>query len=317
MQPNLTMGGDLDAMGGASGYGHSRYAGSLAEFGTPRHLPHCDGWILEREIPGSSYRDAIGCYPMFSCRKWGGLTADLEALDSEVVSLALVADPFGDHRPELLSACFPEVCIPFKNHFVIDLEESPQTFVSRTHQRNARKGLQRVTVDRCDKPSDYLEDWIRLYDTLTDRHEISGIAAFSRTCFGMQLEVPGLVALRAHRGGDPLGMLLWYVQGPVAHYHLGAFDQRGYESHASFALFWRSIEIFRASGLRWLNLGGAAGVRASESDGLTRFKAGWSSGTRTVYFCGRTFDRRRSAELLGSRVAQEGYFPPYRAGEFQ
>ena len=304
--------------GDATGYRHSGYAESLAEFGTPRHLPYCDGWILEREVPGGFDRDGMGCYPLFSCGNWDGLAADLEAIGDELVSLALVADPFGEHCPELLSSCLPDVYIPFKNHFAIDLEASPEAHVSRTHQRNARKGLQLVTVDCCNKPGEHLDDWIRLYENLTARHKISGVAAFSRTSFGLQMEVPGLVTLRAERDGATVGMLLWYVQGPVAHYHLGAFDEIGYETHASFALFWRSIEIFRASGLRWLNLGGGAGVRASQTDGLTRFKAGWSSHTRTAYFCGRTFDRRRAEEIAALHgAAPEGYFPPYRAGEFQ
>ena len=37
---------------GHSGYLHPNYAQSLAEFGKPRELTNCGGWILEREIPG-------------------------------------------------------------------------------------------------------------------------------------------------------------------------------------------------------------------------------------------------------------------------
>ena len=306
---------DLTARGG--GYSHPLYAQSLAEFGKARHLPLCDGWVLVRRIPGCSERDAMGCYPYFSCGNWDALGEDLEALGNEIVSLSLVADPFGDHHSELLSTCFPDVCVPFKDHFVVDLDEPSETFVSRAHRRNANKGLQRVSVERCEKPRNFLEDWNRLYANLIARHRISGLVAFSRSSFAIQLQVPGLVAFRAHRDGTTVGMLLWYLQGQVAHYHLGAFDRMGYESLASFALFWRAIEFFRSEGLRWLNLGGGAGVDISADSGIARFKSGWASTTRPAYFCGRTFDPRRSAELAALHPSGAGgYFPSYRAGEF-
>jgi hypothetical protein len=80
-----------------TGYLHPGYAASLAEFGTPRLLPRSEGWILERQIPGSPYSDGMGCYPLFACQDWSQLHADLESIGSELVSLALVTDPFGKY----------------------------------------------------------------------------------------------------------------------------------------------------------------------------------------------------------------------------
>ncbi len=48
----------------APGYLSSAYAESLAEFGRPRELAKCGGWILERKIPGTDLHDAMGCYPL-------------------------------------------------------------------------------------------------------------------------------------------------------------------------------------------------------------------------------------------------------------
>ncbi|HSS29061.1 MAG TPA: hypothetical protein VLL50_14020, partial [Usitatibacter sp.] len=62
------------------GYAHPGYAGSLAEFGTPRELPASGGWLLEREIPGGG-RDAMGCYPLLCCRDWRALREDLDSLE--------------------------------------------------------------------------------------------------------------------------------------------------------------------------------------------------------------------------------------------
>jgi hypothetical protein len=51
--------------------------------------------------------------------------------------------------------------------------------------------------------------------------------------------------------------------------------------------------------------------------GLTRFKRGWATGTRPVYFCGRIFQRERYEQLARQGGAPvSGYFPAYRHGEF-
>jgi hypothetical protein len=42
-----------------NGYLRPGYAESL-EFGTPRELPRCGGWVLERQIPGFPDQDAMG-----------------------------------------------------------------------------------------------------------------------------------------------------------------------------------------------------------------------------------------------------------------
>jgi len=112
-------------------------------------------------------------------------------------------------------------------------------------------------------------------------------------------------------------MLLWYVQGNRAYYHLGAYSPRGYELGASFALFDSAIRYFAGHELEWLNLGGSAGVTAGES-GLDRFKRGWSTEVRPAYFCGRVLDRAKYAEILAARhLPATAYFPAYRAGEFR
>lgn len=302
-----------------TGYSSPAYAGSLSEFGTPRLLPRSGGWILEREIEGFPYRDATGCYPLFSCHDWAGLHADLEELHGELVSLALVCDPFGDYDEEYLQQCFGDVVVPFKQHFVVDLSRDPREFVASHHRRNARRAAREVSVEECSRPVEFLEDWHALYSELILRHEIEGLTAFSKRSFALQLEVPGLVALRAVRDGETVGMLLWYIQRDVAYYHLGAYSPRGYELRASFALFDYALSNFARQGLRWANLGGAPGATSgAEASGLGRFKQGWATGTRTTYFCGRIFDRARYDEIASAKgVTTVAYFPAYRCGEFR
>ena len=127
-----------------------------------------------------------------------------------------------------------------------------------------------------------------------------------------------MVVFRATSQGSSIGMLLWYVMGDIAYYHLGAYSDLGYDLRASFALFSFAIDYFADIGLRWLNLGAGAGTRGAADDGLSRFKKGWSNSERTSYFCGRVFDQAKYREISLRRAGlpEAAYFPLYRYGEF-
>lgn len=296
---------------------HPAYAESLSDIGAPRLLPRSGGWVLERQIPGSHHMDAMGCYPLFACQDWTRLHRDLESIGNSLVSIALVTDPFGEYDEDYLRECFPDVAIPFKEHFVVDLSRAPDTFVHPHHQRNVRKALREISVAECNKPIDCLEEWATLYATLIARHKIRGMAAFSKNSFAKQLCVPGMVVFCAKYNETSLGMLLWYVQGNRAYYHLGAYNSRGYELGASFALFDYAIRCFAERGLAWLNLGSGAGIGNGGEQGLTRFKQGWSTGVRTAYFCGRILNRDQYRSICEKKgLASTPYFPAYRVGEF-
>ena len=297
-----------------AGYGHPDYAASLAEFGTPRLLPRSGGWILERPIEGALHRDAMGCYPLFTCADWVALEADLDDLSHELVCISLVADPFGAHYANL-QRCFEDRLVSFKQHFVADLRRSPREFVTPHHRYYARRALRRVEVERCVSPRQHLDEWVHLYAELTRRRHLTGIKAFSREAFAIQLEVPGIVMLRALHQGTVVAAHLWYVAGDVAYSHLAATNELGYQLMAPYALHWFALETLAAE-TRWLNLAGAAGLETPASDGLAQFKKGWSSDTRTAYFCGRILDRARYDELASAHSATEtDYFPAYRRGE--
>ena len=299
-----------------NGYSHPGYAAALAEFGKPRALPRSEGWILERPILDTPYRDAMGCYPLFACRDWSKLDLDLDELRSELATLTIVADPFGNHNPAQLGKCFPTVVTPFKEHLVTELSRSPESFVATQHRRKAQKALERLDIERVEDAGVFADRWIELYANLVRRHGIRGLTAFSPDSFRAQLAVPGISLFRAISENETVGMTLWYTDREVAYYHLGAYSDLGYELEASFALFWHVLEYFSRQGLQWLDLGAGAGLSAKDSsDGLTRFKRGWATGTRTAYLCGRIFDLSRYDQIMRDREAND-YFPPYRKGEF-
>ena len=300
------------------GYASRTYAHSLAEFGDPLLLPRCGGYLLKRDIPGTPFFDAMGCYPMFACTDWSQLHIDMVDIGDDLVCLALVTDPFGEYDEALLERSFGDRVIPFKQHLVTDLECPIETFVSKHHRRYARKALREVRVEKCEDPGQVVDEWADLYTALIRRHNIRGMLAFSRSSFAKQLNVPGTVVFRAEYENRAVGMLFWYVQGDVGYYHLGASSPKGYELRASFALFWFAIEYFAAHGLRYLDIGAGAGVKSNSKDGLSSFKRGWSTGTRTAYFCGQVFDRQKYAEIVKAKgVIDTDYFPSYRKGEFQ
>lgn len=294
-----------------TGYLHEDYAASFSEFGTPRHLPASRGWILQREIPATAWHDAMGCYPLFCCLDWQALPRDLKAFGKQLVSIVVVADPLGNHSAHTLEAAF-EHLVPYKDHFVIETGRPLSEFVNRSHRSHAMRALRDLTVERCPEPSVFLDEWERLYGILASRHAITGLRRFSRTAFEKQLAVPGLVMFRAIASGKTVGLDLWYEQETCAQAHLAAFDATGYELRASYATKWCAIDYFN-NRVRWINLGG--GATGEGDDGLSRFKRGWSTGTKTAWLCGRIMQPNRYAEIVLARGAgHEGHFPAYRSG---
>jgi hypothetical protein len=298
------------------GYAHPRYALSLREFGTPRKLPRCGGWILVRQIPGTPYRDAMGCYPLFACRDWFKLHEDLEEIESELVSLTLVTDPFGDFDQGYLARYF-QMFKPFKRHFIADLSQDPERFVDKHHRYYARKSLRDMQVEVCDKPLQYVDEWVKLYDNLIIRHNISGIKAFSKDSFCAQMQTPGVTLLIGRLGGEVVGAHMIIIRDDIAYSHLAAFSDDAYKCRASYGIYWMTLKYLKDHDIRNIDLGAIAGFEEDPKDGLAKFKAGWSNESRPVYFCGRVFSPEKYETItIEKGISTTDYFPAYRRGEF-
>lgn len=300
-----------------TGYAHAAYAASLAGFGRPLSLPRSRGWLLERPILGTDAHDAMGCYPLFGCQDWDGLNTDLEERRGRLVSVVLVPDPFAPIEIETFSRWFDRV-LPYKTHHVVDLARLDRGRLPQHHRRNLAKAERAVAVERSAAPEQWLDDWVELYAGLARRHGVSGQRAFSRESFRQQFAVPGLALYTAMAEGRLVGLHLWYRQGEVAFYHLGAMNDAGRLLSASYASFWQAMQEFRDAGVRWLDLGGSAGLGTpGELGGLERFKSGWANDSRVALLCGKVLDRRRYDALCSTMpAAGPDYFPLYRRGEF-
>lgn len=300
------------------GYHHRDYAFSLSEYGDPIKLERSGGWLLQRPILGSKYRDAMGCYPLLTCDNWNGLFDDLGNLKNQMVAVWMITDPFADLSFEELSSFFTDVCFLFKHHIVVDLSQSRDAIVSKHHKRYAQKSLNHVEISMVENPEACVGDWERLYRYLIEKHEIKGLTRFSTEAFSKQLKVPGCVVFQAFHEQRVVAMQIWYRYHDRAYYHLGASSEEGYRQYAAFGLFWEAIDYFKRLDIKWLSLGAGAGVKPDSNDGLTRFKKGWSNETLPVYFCGAVMNINQYKQLCSTQSNQDkNYFPAYRAGEFK
>jgi hypothetical protein len=301
----------------AGGYASHAYAAALVDLGRPRLLPRSGTTLVDRPIPGCSWLDACGPYPLLVVSSWAELGDDLAELAANSrdttdvpVSVVAVVSPFPEVGADERRRAFPDVVRRYKEHHVVDLSSTGA--VSRHHARNVRRALAAVEVELVEDSAQYLDEWCALYGHLRRRHSITGLAAFSRESFERQLAVPGLTAFRAVASSDTVGMTLWIETDGVAYYHLGAYSDAGYELGASFALFATAIDHFRTR-LGWLDLG--AGPDADVADGgLARFKGGWATGTRPAFLCGRVLDPHRYERLVSRSpaAAASSFFPAYR-----
>ena len=267
-----------------------------------------------RRIPGLTDFDAMGCYPRFFCRDWTLLQDDLEETGSNLICLAVVTEPFGSYDIDHLLRCFKDVVKPYKEHYIVDLSRPLHEIVSRNRRKKAQRALNQLSIELCPEPAHMVEEWVSLYRNLIMKHRITGIRKLSVEAFAKQLSIPGIVMFRATHRGVTVGATLWFVQGDVAYGHLAAFSDTGYDLMASYALDWYSIRYF-ADSLRWLDFG--AGVTNGGNDGLSLYKRGWATGTRTAYLCGRIFNRVRYEEIAEKKgLGSVNYFPAYRKGEF-
>lgn len=298
-----------------SGYCHPDYISSLSEYGEPFYLPHSQGALLIRKISGTQYRDAMGAYPLFCCSNWKGLLQDFKELPEDLVTISLVADPL-TADVSVLSEIFRDVFIPFKKHYVVDLNLPLEKSVSPRHRNYARRALRDLRIIPILHPETIVDEWDSLYQCLIRKHHITGIKAFSRYAFSRQLKIPGISVFAAYKAEQVIAMQLWYHIGQRAYYHLGASNQMGYQCRASYGLFWFALEYFREKGCLMADLGGNAGINI-QSDGLEQFKRGWTPHTRTAYFGGRILNQSIYNELIAkTNSTRVLYFPAYRNGEF-
>lgn len=299
-----------------TGYLHPDYARSLSGFGKPQYLPASGGWLLVRTVPGSSGQDAMGCYPLFSCNDWTRIHEDMEEIKNDLVSMVIVSDPFAKVSVEYLTTHF-DIVKPFKEHVVVDLEADWASLVKKNHRYYARRSLKKMDVEIVFQPERLLNEWVELYQNLIYRHNITGIRAFSRSCFENQLKLPGLFVVvgRSRDNNQVIGMHLVIVQGYNAYSHLAAYSKEGYGIRAAYGIYWETIRYLHSISCRLFDIGAMAGTSDSHENGLWAYKTGWSDYKIPVYLCGKILNiENYVSECRRSGLINNNFFPAYRNG---
>lgn len=299
------------------GFLDPQYVGSLRDLGRPRALPRAGSWVIEREIAGTGWYDGMGVYPIMRCADWNALATDLGETCGDLVAVSAVTDPLGDYDTDTLQLAFPDLCRPFKKHYIIDLRRDWRTHLARQHRQNIAKALRSLVFPEPGPPLDHFEEWASLYAGLADRKSFGGVARYDREAHLAQLGIRGAVGFRAYLNDELVGMSVWYPDERDTYCHFAAASPVGYGNSAMFGLHWSALQYFETQGLSAVSIGSGRGIVEDDNDGLSRFKRGWATRTATAYLVGRIFDRDRYEELR-RRTGIEGddYFPIYRKGEF-
>ena len=301
-----------DRVNGATGYAHPDYARVYADIGEPVFLPASRGSLLRRRIPGTGLHDLMGCYPLFCCENCLALGDDIAGLRHENISLVLIADPFFEGGPEQLQETFDFVR-PFKTHYVADLSQPLDSFVSHSRRRAAHKALRKMDIEVTRAPLDLVDDWMALQRTSRHGAQASGINVLSKAEVERLFGIPGIVILRAVHAGQTLGMHVEIQQGDVVYGHFATYAPEAYRLGVSTALHLSELEHF-AGRARWIDWGGVPGVDDTQN-GLSRFKQEFANTTRIAYLCGSVLDQDGYGMLCERQGARTTYFPAYRNSE--
>ena len=288
-------------------YATQDYAASLGHVGEAFAVPEWDGQVLTRATPERDRRDAMGPYPLTPIAPDADLRAGLDRLAAaELVSIVLVTDD--RLRPPLavLEGAFDFVR-PFKSHFLHDRSLGPVAY-GKHHRYELRRALAQVEASEI-ALAEHLPAWEALYGELAARRGLAGLHAFPAAHHAVLARLPGLRTFGAFIDGRLVSAHLFVTHGGYAISHLAASAAEGYETGAAYAV--NDLAITALDDCQVINFGGGAGLTDDPSDGLVRFKKGFSNRTAPSFLCGKVLDRP-AYEMLSAGFGQAGFFPAYR-----
>ncbi len=251
--------------------------------------------------------DAAGPYPITPL-----LTASLSMNDEicmrdhNIASLSCVSDVF--YAPDDIS--WWDHAVDYKEHYIRQLRENDDYSYTKHHRYEVRRSLRYCEV-RLFTLADYLEQWCALYDRLIERHQMTGVSAFSHAYFSQLAEMPELVCTGAFDNNQLISAHLWLAYEGYVYSHLAASSDRGYELRAAYPIYDLAIRHFTGKGAHYIDFGGGAG-NTTASQGLIRFKKGFCNETRTNKILGKIIMPERYEELCSSLGRSDHYFPAYR-----
>ncbi len=294
-------------------YAREIYAQSLFHIGEHLFVPAWNTYVLKRPIlidDAIVGYDALGLYPIAILSPSVDVKSGLEFLRNEgLVSVVLVLDDF--HRPpmEALTHHF-ELCNKMKTHYIFDPHQTPIMY-DKHHRYELRQAHKTVRTEIIDL-SQYIESWIALYSSLSDRHHLTGHHNFPIEHFITLSKMDDVVTFGAFIDDQLVSCHIWVQYEGYAHSHLAASNEQGYISRAAYALNDFSLRYFKDCSV--INFGGGAGL-SDKNDGLSQFKKGFSNRESPAFICGEILDKNRYDALTALNDAPTGttFFPAYRS----
>lgn len=288
-------------------YAREDYAWSLPHIGAAFPVPEWNGHVLTRATPCGTRLDAIGPYPLTVLAADADLAAGLARLKAAgLVSVVLVLDD--RLRPSMVALeAGPVTVRRFKSHYVYDRSQGPLAY-SKHHRYELRRALARTSVSEI-RLADHLPAWERLYGQLIARHGLGGLHAFPPAHHEALSKLACLRTFGAFVEDRLVSAHLFVIHGGHAMSHLAASAPEGYQTGAAYAVNDLAAAELTDCGL--INFGGGAGMDDDPTDGLVRFKKGFSNKVEPAYLCTAVLDHDAYRALSAGR-GDSGFFPAYR-----
>lgn len=290
-------------------YATEAYARGLAHAGAAIWAPEWGCHVLTRPIPGVGLLDAAGAYPLAVFAPDADIAGGLAGLAAAgLVSVVLVVDDRLRPALESLESAFGMVR-RFKSHFVYDRALGPQAY-DKHHRYEIRRAAGRVEAREI-ALAEHLPAWEELYGELSARHGLGGLHAFPAAHHQALAGMPGLRTFGAFLDEKLVSAHLFVTHQGYAVSHLAASSREGYRSGAAYAV--NALAIDALTDCDAINFGGAAGAGDDPTDGLMRFKKGFSNRIAASWLCGAVLDAA-AYRALSAGAEDNGFFPAYRGG---
>jgi hypothetical protein len=228
-------------------------------------------------------RQATGVRPYAALDPECDVAAGLDELRAAgVVAVSLVTDPLWCPEPDVLAAGFT-VCRPFKTSYYVDRASAP-VHITKRH-RNMVNRARRAGEVRELALADHLDRWLELYAGNVAERRIP--QPFGASYFRhLARDVDGLSTVAVVVGDEIAAMTLWLRHDDILYFYDGASSATGFATSAAYAAFAHVVET--ATDCRYVFLGGSADFHDDPTDGLAKFKRGFSNASTLSHLCSAT-----------------------------
>jgi len=289
-----------------TGYLSQEYLDTFTRLGEVLSDPQTGSCLIKRKIPNTDYFDYISPYPF-------SFFPHRPKIDDRAISSLIITPPIDPIK----TSEYIRYGQPYKDHYIVDLQDSSISKYSEQHKRNVNKAKGEIEIN-VGPPSNL--QW-QCYQELMKRHSTPEdyITNYDLETFKKLFSVPGSLCfnnflLRSYMVGMSrhfLGFGLFYIQNQDVYFHIGASTLEGYENGNSYLIINHAITVFKHLGYRYLILG--AEHTSGNNGGLSRFKSGWGSFIKTNKII-KHIHNQEIYDMLSKNVNKESkYFPLYRS----